>query len=75
MFDCLANNMPLEDNFINEFNNALSYGVNHIEESIIEKPNNALGYNTLDYLKNKISYNLAADKRKALDKFLELMKF
>jgi chorismate dehydratase len=74
VFACWVSNVPLEENFINEFNNALSYGVNHIEESIIEKPNHALGDKALDYLKNKISYNLDADKRKALNKFLELMK-
>ena len=73
VFACWVSNVPLEEKFINEFNNALSYGVNHIEEAVIEKPNKALGDNTLDYLKNKISYNLDADKRKALYKFLELM--
>jgi len=74
VFACWVSNVPLEENFINEFNNALSYGVNHIEESVIEKPNHALGDKALDYLKNKISYNLDADKRKALNMFLELMK-
>jgi len=74
VFACWVSNVPLEENFINEFNNALSYGVNHIEESVIEKPNHALGDKALDYLKNKISYNFDADKRKALNKFLELMK-
>ncbi len=63
----------MEEKFINEFNNALSYGVNNIEEAVMEKPNKALGDNTLDYLKNKISYNLDDDKRKALFKFLELI--
>jgi chorismate dehydratase len=73
VFACWVSNVTLEDNFINEFNNALSYGVNHIEESVAEKPNHALGDKALDYLKNKISYNFDADKRKALQKFLELM--
>ena len=66
--------MSLKEKFISEFNKTLAYGVNHIEEAVMEKPNQALGPNALDYLKNKISYNLDADKRKALDKFLELMK-
>ena len=48
MFACWVSNVPLEDNFINEFNNALSYGVNHIEESVSEKPNHALGDKALD---------------------------
>lgn len=74
VFACWVSNVTLEDNFISEFNKALSYGVNHIEESVIEKPNVALGDNALDYLKNKISYNLDSNKKKALEKFLELMK-
>lgn len=74
VFACWVSNVPIEQSFISEFNKTLAFGVNHIEEAVIEKPNQALGINALDYLKNKISYNLDADKRKALDKFLELMK-
>lgn len=74
VFACWVSNVKLEDNFIQEFNNALSYGVNHIDEAVLEKPNNTNGFDALDYLKNKISFNLDNDKRKALEKFLELMK-
>lgn len=73
VFACWVSNVKLEDSFIQEFNNALSYGVNHIEEAVIEKPNQALGINVLDYLKNKISYNLDSEKKKALELFLALM--
>ncbi len=74
VFACWVSNVSLEESFITEFNKTLGYGVNHIEESVIEKPNEALGDKSLDYLKNKISYNLDTDKRKALELFLELMK-
>jgi len=74
VFACWVSNVPLTDSFIENFNNALAFGVNHIEEAVTEKPNQTLGEHALDYLKNKISYNLDADKRKALAKFLELMK-
>jgi chorismate dehydratase len=74
VFACWVSNVPLEESFINEFNKTLAFGVDHIEEAVIEKPNQALGIHALDYLKNKISYNLDSDKRKALEKFLELMK-
>lgn len=74
VFACWVSNISIEKSFINEFNKALAYGVNHIEEAVLEKPNHALGTKALDYLKNKISYNLDSDKRKALTKFLELMK-
>lgn len=73
VFACWVSNIKLEESFIEKFNKALAYGVNHIKESVMEKPNQALGDNALDYLKNKISYHLDADKRKALNKFLELM--
>ena len=66
--------MKLENDFILEFNKTLAYGVNNIEEAVTEKPNNTKGFDALDYLKNKISYNLDSDKKKALEKFLELMK-
>jgi chorismate dehydratase len=74
VFACWVSNIKLEDSFIQEFNNALSYGVNHIEEAVAEKPNNTKGFDSLDYLKNKISYNLDDAKRKALELFLQLMK-
>ena len=75
VFACWVSNVALEQSFINAFNKTLAFGVNHIEDSIMEKPNQVLGDQALDYLKNKISYHLDADKRKALTKFLELMKF
>ncbi len=74
VFACWVSNVPLSENFISEFNKTLAFGVNHIEEAVKEKPNQALGDKAFDYLKNKISYNLDTDKRKALAKFLELMK-
>lgn len=74
VFACWVSNVKLEDSFIQDFNNALAYGVDHIEEAAIEKPNNTKGFDALDYLKNKISYNLDSEKKKALELFLELMK-
>ena len=74
VFACWVSNVALEENFIIEFNRVLAYGVNHIEEAIIEKPNITKDFDAVDYLKNKISYNLDTNKRKALEKFLELMK-
>lgn len=74
VFACWVSNVKLEESFIREFNNALSYGINHIDEAVLEKPNNTKGFNALDYLKNKISYNLNSEKKKALELFLELMK-
>ena len=74
VFACWVSNIKLEARFIQKFNDALSYGVNHIKEAVLEKPNNTKGFDSLDYLKNKISYNLDDDKRKGLKKFLGLME-
>jgi chorismate dehydratase len=74
VFACWVSNITLEENFIFKFNNALAYGISHIQEAVYEKPNQALGNNSLDYLQNKISYTFDAEKKAALTKFLELMR-
>lgn len=74
VFACWVSNVALESSFIKAFNEALAFGVNHIEEAVIEKPNHTAGFDALDYLKNKISYTLDDEKKKGLEKFLELMK-
>ncbi len=74
VFACWVSNIKLNPEFIIEFNKALKFGIDHIKEAVIEKPNHTKGFNAYDYLKNKISYSLDSDKQKALTKFLELMK-
>ena len=73
VFACWVSNQKIEDHFIEDFNSVLKYGVDHIKEAVAEKPNNTKGFDAYDYLKNKISYNLDDNKKKALSKFLELM--
>jgi chorismate dehydratase len=74
VFACWVSNEPVEQGFIEEFNRSLAYGTSHIKEAVIEKPNHTKGFDAYDYLKNKISYHLDPEKRKALQLFLELMK-
>lgn len=73
VFACWVSHSEIDPDFIAEFNSSLAYGVNHIKEAVIETPNNTKGFDAYDYLKNKISYNLDDDKKKALKKFLELL--
>jgi chorismate dehydratase len=73
VFACWVSNISLEDSFILQLDKILAFGVNHIEEAIKKKPNQILGNNALDYLKNKISYNFDSDKKEALVKFLKLI--
>ena len=74
VFACWVSNKPLNPEFIAEFNTVLADGVNHIDEAVAEKPLHIKGFDAIDYLKHKISYNLNEDKRKALKLFLELME-
>ena len=73
VFACWVSNKPLDPKFVSEFNAVLADGVNHIDEAVAEKPIHIKGFDAIDYLKHKISYDLNDDKRKALKLFLELM--
>ena len=74
VFAAWVSNKLIDDGFIHEFNETLKYGVDHIKEAVEEKKHPAPGFDSYDYLKNKISYDLDTEKRKALDLFLKLMK-
>lgn len=74
VFAAWVSNKPIDEGFISEFNETLKYGVDHIREAVEEKKHPMPGFDSYDYLKNKISYTLDADKRKALELFLKLMK-
>ena len=74
VFACWVSNKPLDEGFVREFNQALEHGVSHVREAVNEKPNHTPGFDAFDYLQNKISYNLDAAKRKALDHYLNLLK-
>lgn len=73
VFACWVSNKLLSTEFISEFNRVLAFGVKNIDKAVSERPNNTKGFDALDYLKNKISYNLDLEKKKALKLFLELI--
>ena len=52
---------------------ALAFGLANIDEAVLQNPKNIKGFDAVDYLKNKISYNLSEEKKLGLKKFLELM--
>jgi chorismate dehydratase len=62
--------------FINEFNSALKYGVNNIQQAVNDdfKSTSLSKKDTFNYLTKRINYNLTADKRKGLQLFLEFIK-
>ena len=73
VFACWVSNTEIDPAFISDFNKTLAYGVSHIKEAVLEKPNLIKDFDAYDYLKNKISYNLDHDKKKALQLFLSYL--
>ncbi len=72
-FAVWASNCELSFEFISSFNEALHYGIEHIEE-VAAKFRDTYSTNVKDYLTDKISYPLDDSKRKALNLFLEKIK-
>ena len=71
VFACWIANKKIDEDFQKEFNNVLKFGVNNIEKAI---DSSAEIYshceNPADYLNNKISYHLDAEKVKGMALFL-----
>jgi chorismate dehydratase len=70
---------PLSNSFIEQFNKALNYGLQHIPEALKEPPQGQrdrilpCSFDTaLEYLTKNISYSFDAEKKKGLEKFLSL---
>ena len=66
-------NKPIPKEFIEEFNKALKFGLDHRAELFKELPG-IPGFDVEDYLLNKINFELSEDKKKALYLFLEYVK-
>lgn len=63
-------NKEIPSNFVNEFDQALKYGLAHRKE-VIKELKQIPDFDMEDYLLNKLNFELTADKRKALDLFLD----
>jgi chorismate dehydratase len=65
----------LDEKFIDEFNSVLKYGVEHIEQAIAEQPPTGISAGTaMEYLTERIDYNLDIGKLKALDLFIDFIR-
>jgi len=76
VFACWVANKPLPDKFKEDFNNALSYGVNNID-LVVERygtTGTITGSDLRNYLTENIDFILDGNKRKAMDLFLDLQK-
>lgn len=67
-------NKSLPDTFLNNFNQALDYGVNHIIDSIKNYNRFSYSIDLEKYLNENIDYRLNDDKITAMNKFLELIQ-
>lgn len=75
VFACWVANKKLPQTFIENFDKALNFGVNAIDNVIESKQEWVIAKEQLrDYLTQYIDYNLTKDKLKALSKFLDYLK-
>ncbi len=71
VFACWVSNKILGSNFLEDFNNALAYGINHIDEVVAElkvAPNYFAG--TEEYLKNYLHYAFTDEMKSGMELFL-----
>ncbi len=72
-FAAWISNKPVSQEFIDEFNLSLQYGLDHREELFKELPMRT-DFDVRDYLMHKIDYPLTEPKKKALYLFLDYIK-
>jgi len=73
VFAVWASNKILPTRFVDSFNKALKYGLDHRKEVIGTLPTFD-NFDVENYLMERIDYDLNSEKRKALDLFLDLVK-
>lgn len=74
VFAAWVSNKKIEDNYIFEFNKALELGLKNMQKVIEKNKNSNNNIDIEDYLKNKISYSLDAEKRRGMELFLKMLK-
>ena len=72
-FAVWASNKFIPQDFIDKFNTALKFGLDHREEVIKQLPENK-DFDLEDYLRRHIDFSLDQKKQEALDKFLSLVR-
>ena len=72
VFAAWISNKPLADDFVKSFNDANTYGIEHISDVIaLMEKNNSFDFE--EYFGKYISYDLDDEKKKGLEKFLQYM--
>ena len=71
VFACWMSNDRISEDFLVQFNHALSYGVNNLDKICLDKYGDySFCSDPMIYLKNRISYRLTQEKREAMRIFL-----
>ena len=75
VFAAWVSNHKLPDDFAGRFNEALSFGVNHIREMVAEMPEGTLEkQELLDYLLHRIKFRLDDRMNEGLELFLKMIR-
>ena len=72
VFACWVSNKKLDKDFISRFNSALESGIKNIPLVASQYPSN--GFDALDYLTKKVSYDFDERKKQAMKYFLQLVQ-
>lgn len=76
VFAAWVANKKIDDAFVHEFNNALKFGLDNINQVVKSfqniKPDSEINIKT--YLERDISYSLDVEKRRGMDLFLKMLK-
>jgi chorismate dehydratase len=73
VFAAWISNKPIPQEFVDQFNISLKYGLDHRPELLRELPERD-DFDIEDYLMHKLDFNLTEDKKKALYLFLDYIK-
>jgi chorismate dehydratase len=73
MFAAWISNKPISQEFADQFNVSLKYGLDHRPELLKKLPKRD-DFDLEDYLMHKLDFNLTEDKKKALYLFLDYVK-
>ena len=74
VFAAWVANKPIPSEFMEAFDAANGYGLKHLDEVIALIPASEQVYDLHKYYTENISYELTSEKRKGLEKFLEIIK-
>ncbi|MBS1533039.1 MAG: menaquinone biosynthesis protein [Bacteroidetes bacterium] len=66
-------NKPISEEFVDEFNRSLKFGLDHRQQLLESLPHRA-DFDLDDYLMHRLDFNLTADKKEALHLFLDYVR-